>query len=363
MAKKKRRIPAKARQARIIEESDDIDDYFPESYSITTYGADMPVDGLVKRVGNNVIDIPTFQRGYVWTQPQASQFVESLLLGLPVPSIFLWKEAEHKFLVVDGQQRLLTLKYFFDGIFSDTGREFQLRGVQPRLDGLTFKSLSPPERARLENALIHAIFFKQDLPSDDGNSSMFHVFHRLNSGGTLLEPQEIRAAIFNGALSELLRTLNSNEKWQEMFGVTTTSLRDQELILRFFALLYRENYAAPMKRFLNDFMAKNRDLQLLSKTEMKRAFEGSIRVLHEAVGPDAFRPERAFNAAVFDAVMVGLARRVVKGAIGDVGVVKQRHSRLLKNSKFIEATSRATARPENVRTRLDLATDAFADVK
>src|SRR5262249_8906843 len=89
----------------------------PFKYSITSYGTDYPVDGLVKRVGSGDIIIPTFQRGYVWSLREASRFVESLLLGLPVPSIFLSKEPEsQKLLVIDGQQRLRTLAYFYEGM-------------------------------------------------------------------------------------------------------------------------------------------------------------------------------------------------------------------------------------------------------
>lgn len=90
----------------------------PIRYTITSYGADYPVDGLVKRLADESILVPKFQRGYVWSANQASRFVESLLLGLPVPGIFLSKEKEsQKLLVIDGQQRLRTLQYFYEGSF------------------------------------------------------------------------------------------------------------------------------------------------------------------------------------------------------------------------------------------------------
>ena len=87
----------------------------------SSYGADYPVDGLVKRINAEDIYIPEFQRGYVWSLNQASRFIESLLLGLPVPGIFVAKDEEtKKLLVIDGQQRLKSLQFFYNGMFRPT---------------------------------------------------------------------------------------------------------------------------------------------------------------------------------------------------------------------------------------------------
>lgn len=97
-------------------------------YAITSYGADMPVDSIVRRLERGDIFVPSFQRNYVWSQKQASRFLESLLLGLPVPGIFLFKEPHNrKLMVVDGQQRLATLERFYAGLFN--GKKFVLTGV------------------------------------------------------------------------------------------------------------------------------------------------------------------------------------------------------------------------------------------
>jgi uncharacterized protein with ParB-like and HNH nuclease domain len=97
----------------------------PFRYAITSYGADYPVDSLVQRLDRDVIFVPEFQRKFVWTLKQASRFIESLLLGLPVPGVFFAKEADSgKLLIIDGQQRLRTLQYFYNGVFK--GKEFAL---------------------------------------------------------------------------------------------------------------------------------------------------------------------------------------------------------------------------------------------
>lgn len=119
----------------VIDEADAIDEEIPYKYAITSYGADYPVESIVNKLEKENIFIPFFQRGYVWTHVEASRFIESLLLGLPVPGVFLSKDEEtQKLLVIDGQQRLRTLQYFYDGIFrqgSSKDKAFKLKNVQP----------------------------------------------------------------------------------------------------------------------------------------------------------------------------------------------------------------------------------------
>ncbi|HSE57197.1 MAG TPA: DUF262 domain-containing protein, partial [Nitrospiraceae bacterium] len=134
---------AREAEAKVIDNlGDDSDELLPFKYSITSYGADYPVDSLIKRIADGSIYVPSFQRGYVWKVKQASRFIESLLLGLPVPGIFLSKEqGTQKLLVIDGQQRLRTLQYFYEGIFEPGGKKFSLRGVQSKYNGSTYRLL------------------------------------------------------------------------------------------------------------------------------------------------------------------------------------------------------------------------------
>lgn len=107
-----------AEDANSIDDANDDDTVVPERYDITSFGADYDVEGLVRRLQRGDIFIPSFQRNYVWNQSLASRFIESLLLGLPIPGIFLARETEsNKLIVIDGQQRLRTLQFFYDGFF------------------------------------------------------------------------------------------------------------------------------------------------------------------------------------------------------------------------------------------------------
>jgi len=331
-------------------------------YSISSYGADYPIDGLVRRIGDGSIYVPDFQRAYVWTWAQASRFVESLLLGLPVPGIFLARDEDtQKLIVIDGQQRLRTLQYFYEGIFSNTGREFKLRNVQRQLVGVTYKSLSDEDRRRLDDSILHATIVRQDEPSED-SSSIHHIFERLNTGGTQLSLQEIRTAMSYGEFSGLLQQLNQLSSWRSIYGQVSPRMRDQELILRFLALYFEsDRYERPMKDFLNLLMKRNRHLSIYAAEQLTTVFTSAIKLIAEAIGPRAFKPRRAFVAAAYDAVMVGVARRLQSGPLSDSTEFKERFLVLQKTEKFNKASTTETSDPANIDMRISLATEAFAN--
>ncbi len=331
-------------------------------YTITSYGADYPVDGLVKRIGDGSIVIPKFQRGYVWSIKQASRFIESLLLGLPVPGIFLSREKDtQKLLVIDGQQRLRTLHYFYEGVFAPTDKGFSLQKVQKGFAGATYKTLSDEDRRRLDDSILHATIVHQEVPTED-DSSIYQIFERLNTGGVRLSPQEIRTCIYHGELADLLGKLNDVPSWRAIYGPISRRMRDQEMILRFVALYFGGQYQQFMAEFVNKYMGSNRGLTRQSASEITDVFELTINVMNDALGKAAFRPKGPFNAAVFDAVMVGLARRLSHGKVADPAQVRHRYENLLKADPFVAATETGTAHQESVDRRLNLATDAFADL-
>lgn len=364
---------AKAQEEELVDDLDELNEVLPTAYSITSYGADYPVDGLVKRLSQADIVVPLFslepepgqstvgfQRQFVWTKPQADRFVESLLLGLPVPGIFLVKEPNGKHLVLDGQQRLRTLEAFYSMLFQ--GKEFKLEHVQEKWRGKSYKTLDADDRRRLDDSIIHATIVRQDEPTDD-QSSIYLIFERLNSGGTFLQPQEIRVALYHGLLASVLSRLNANEHWRALYGAKSARLKDLELILRFFALhFYSDSYRRPMKDFLNRYMATNRSLAKHSDPEISSIFERTVKTIHEQIGARAFRLKTAVNAAVLDSIMVGVAARLTSGGVTDPRALKSAYDKLLADKDYLQATGRATADEESVRTRLGLARAAFAKV-
>ena len=356
---------------------DDLDDTLevtPYVYSITAYGADYPVDSLVKRIDSGDIVVPRFswdpdagsdivgfQREYVWPRPKSDRFIESLLLGLPVPGVFLVREPSGRLLVLDGHQRLYTLKSFYDGLIH--GREYRLNGVEGRFQDKRYRDLDVEDRRRLDDSIIHATVIRQDEPTED-QSSVYMIFERLNTGGVNLQPQEIRVALYHGKLVSVLRTLNDHAAWRRLFGKRSRRLKDMEMILRFFAFhFHAAAYRRPMKDFLNRYMASNKDLDRQCEDALVQIFSDTVTVLDETVGARAFRPVRAVNAAVVDSVMTGLAHRIKGGPISTLSQVTQEYDRLMNNNTYRGAIETGTSDESNVDTRLELATSAFTNVK
>jgi hypothetical protein len=378
MAKKKKEL-ALSESAETIELEEEIDDLdeaeevIPFTYSITAYGADYPVDSLVKRIEAKDIIVPVFswkkpvdteilgfQRDYVWPRSKADRFIESLLLGLPVPGIFLVKEPSGLLLVLDGHQRLHTLHSFYQGVIA--GEEYRLAHVQQRYEGCRYKDLDIEDRRRIDDAIIHATVIRQDQPSED-QSSIYVIFERLNTGGVNLQPQEIRVALYHGELVSVLKRLNDNPAWRKLYGTRSRRLKDMELILRFFAFFfYAEKYESPMKGSLNRYMATNRNLQKQSEQRMTQLFETTVKVIADGIGPKAFRPKRAVNAAVVDSLMTGIAKRISGKStpIKNISELNRRFENLMADSSYISSVETGTSQEANVSNRLTKAEAAFA---
>ena len=331
-------------------------------YSISSYGADMLVDGIVGRLKREDIFIPSFQRKFVWSHVQASRFIESLLIGLPVPGIFMFKDPDsRKLMVVDGQQRLRTLQCFHDGILR--GREFSLIGVSEEFSGKTYRNLTDEDRRDLDDSVLHATIFQQDQP-DNNRSSIYSIFERLNTGGIPLQPQEIRACVYRGKLNELLSKLADNPHWKEVYGPASIRKKDEEIILRFFALYHSlEEYERPMKKFLNDFMGEHRNLDDGLSGRFRSRFEGTIATVAEVLGPEALRPERNLNVSVADAVLVGLAHHLEAGPIRDRDALRAAHGRLLEELRKEGLYTSGTTSKERVERRIELARAVYGRVE
>ena len=333
-----------------------------KQYTISGYGADFDVEGLVRRLDRGDIEIPEFQRTFVWNQKRASRFVESLLIGLPVPGIFLYRDRGSQTLrVIDGQQRLLSLQSFYNGKFPGSNREFRLTGLKSRFDGYACADLPAQDRRRLNDSIIHASIIQQEAPDDDG-SSQYSIFERLNTTSTPLSPQEIRSAIHGGHLNDLILELNEFDAWRTLFGNKSKRKRDEELILRFIALYFGfDEYKPPMKSFLNKFMSDHAEMEDCDITEMRMVFHRTAKVVLEKLDAKAFKPRRPLNAAVQDSIMIGIARRLERGPINSD--IKPEYENLMQNKEFGELIYSQTSHLENVHRRVQLATDAFASVE
>jgi len=193
---------------------------------------------------------------------------------------------------------------------------------------------------------------------------VYQVFERLNTSGANLTPHEIRVALYSGEFVRLLRDLNGNEHWRELYGPPSNRLKDQELILRFAAFrLDSENYKRPLKRFLNDFVKAHRSCQGVDVTALSQMFADVCSVIAKYVGRRAFRATGQVNAALVDAVMFGLAKRLDQGPITSPEDISGAFEQLVKEADFLTAIGRATADEDRVARRLSMGTAAFSAVR
>jgi uncharacterized protein with ParB-like and HNH nuclease domain len=329
-------------------------------YEVLTYPADYTLEGLVSKLDKGQIKIPHFQRRFVWSIAQASKLIESFLLGLPVPAIFLYSDKDEILNVIDGQQRLLSIYYFLTGYFGEEQKgkrlTFKLLGLKennPYFEA-TYSSLRLSNFAafnKLNNSVLRAFIVKQIQPKD--NTSIYHIFERLNTGGTQLQGQEIRNCIYYGKFNDLIVQLNKSESWRKIFGSQSLNKhkRDEELILRFFALYTEyDSYCKPMKDFLSNFMANNRNPSDKIIMQWEDIFKRTSAVTLEILGEKPFILTRGLNVAIFDTVFTLLAKN-----INDVnkGTLMKKYQTLLKEDGFIKAVTSGTTDEISIKNRFN----------
>jgi len=255
-----------------------------KDYDISAVPSDFNMLTLFNFIKSGNIKIPKFQRNYVWDIRKASRLIESILLGLPIPQVFLFDKGDNSLLVVDGQQRLMTIYFFMigkfpkrdsRGILRETAieqgffneaqlndkklfSEFRLK-FDSESEANQFEGINVFELGRLEKSFnlktIRSIVVKQIRPTGDEDSSIFELFNRLNTGGVNLLPQEIRLSLYNSKFLEMIIDFNKSDSWRKIVGREPDQrMRDVELILRMFAMLESgDHYLPTMAKFLNSY--------------------------------------------------------------------------------------------------------------
>jgi hypothetical protein len=290
------------------------------------------INGLIK--GKEVINLrPEYQRRLRWPKKKKSKLIESLLLNIPIPPIFLYESDLARYEVMDGQQRLNAIHEFLENNFALTGLD-ELNF----LNGKRYKQLPPKLRRGLDRASISAIVLLQETKSDQSDPFIVrrYVFERLNTGGEELNPQEIRNSIFRGEFNELIVTLARNGIFCRVFGIpeyTETdeneyyenparqennlyrTMSDCQIILRFFALLDDEHIRGSMRNILDNCMKRHQKVTPEALSAYKSDFISLIGACNSIFdGKPFFLPpdekgKQRISIALFDACMVALYRR------------------------------------------------------
>ena len=351
---------------RVEIETDDGDDQVtPLDYDILVSPVDYPLEELHQKMSAQEVVMPSFQRQYVWDLPRASRLIESFIMDLPVPPVFVSEQRDRKLVVIDGRQRLETIRRYFDEEFreAENGRgaqRFRLAGVNPegRLSNKAFSDLSPVDQRRLRNTVLRVVIMRQ-LDPDKNPAVIHHIFERLNTGGIQLKDQEVRNCIYAGGLNDLLNDLNQIDEWRRFLGMPHCDKRqkDVELILRYMALYHNlAGYKKPMKDFLSAYMHDHRDTTADFVYKERERFTRTCALLLDRLGDHPLRQHGRINPSVFDSLFVTIAGNPEACDGGDLA---DRVRRLRSNREFIDSTTHATTDPLAVSKRMNLARDAL----
>jgi hypothetical protein len=345
-------------------------------YDILSYPADFTLEGLVGKWNKDDIAIPRLQRRFIWSQGRASKLVESFLMGLPVPPVFFYQErGTNKLLVVDGQQRLRSIVYFFSGKFGDKDSKegevpfalVDLDEKSPYLEA-TYQGLKDNDEEafnKLNNSVLRSFVVKQIDPQDD--TSIFQIFERLNTGGVVLQGQEIRNCIYDSPFNDSLNELNHYAPWRKIFGSKAEDKRkrDVELILRFLALFHMgDKYHKPMKQFMNIFMKDNRKSTTTAITGYEKLFKETCDAVLSSLGEKPFHIHTGLNAAVYDSTFVAFAGHIKKfsakyRSARSRGNIRARFQQLIVTPDYGAVVSYGTTDDVSITKRVKLANKAL----
>lgn len=333
-----------------------------EERNLITQAYDKSVSDLVAMMRNgDIILNPDYQRNYIWDNKRASLLIESLLLNVPIPVIYVFEDEESHWVVVDGLQRLYTLKRFFDNELKLIGLE-----VLQELNKFQFSTLYPKAVRILKNGIIRVVTILRESHPE----IKYDIFQRLNRGAIRLNEQELRNCVFRGDFNNLLKELRENKVFLECLDFKKPHKRfyDAEFILRYFALSENYNagvrkvkgYSGKMKTFLNNFMNEKRAIDPRELEQLKQKFTETIEKVHFVFGKRAFRrmstkgyTETRINRALMDVIMVGFERITLDS-------VKKKKQSILKlyrelperDNNFYDAISLGTSDTKKVEYRL-----------
>ncbi|HEX8472603.1 MAG TPA: DUF262 domain-containing protein [Pyrinomonadaceae bacterium] len=324
---------------------------------------DYNLSTLADLVSNRTIDTsPRFQRRFRWDQKRQSTLIESFLMNVPVPPIFLNEDEYGKYSVIDGKQRLTAITDFLAGRLELSGLE-----IYKELNGKTFSDLPPKLQSvmRTRPTLRATIILRQSDPD-----IKYEVFHRLNTGGVKLNPQEIRNSAFPGPFNDLLWELSDSKHFHQLLGIKNRrksvlykEMRDIEFVLRYFTFKeHWQDFTGSMKRLMDRYMDNNKDIPLHQVNELKDDFRHTLELVDEAFGQYAFKrwqPEKGqwrsvVLAALYDAQMIGVREFKLNQLMGKQDQITEGLKSLFQNEEFRKSIDAATNTVVNFRTRVEM---------
>src|SRR5690606_3297371 len=355
-------------------------------YDLTSTPNDFNILTINSFLDSGAIIIPGFQRNYVWDIKRASKLIESIILGLPVPQIFLYEESRNKFLVIDGQQRLMTIYYFIKQRFPRKEKRTELRKIYIENDSIPDEKLhndeyfsnfrlSLPKKSNGQDNIFNKLSYKslgdyktqfdlrplrniivrQNYPTDD-SSSVYEIFNRLNSGGMNLRPQEIRGSLYHSDFMTFVNNLNLNENWRKVIKSPNPDLhmKDVELLFRCLSFMINgENYTPSLAKFLNNFAQEAKSFNS-NKINNVRILSNNLIEKLSSYNSDIYFNDKTgrINTLLLESIFYFIGRKYFdQSQFEDLSINIENIERLKTDSEFLESISEGTTNTEKVKIR------------
>jgi len=341
------------------DESEDIHEIYPVTVKVTR---DVYSIYELKRKyeeKKTVILDPEFQRHQVWKTKQKSELIESILMGIPLPLIYLAEDKIGNLQVIDGRQRLTALFEYLNNDF-----KLQSLSIMEHLKGKQFKDLEPAEQSKLEDYQLIVYVIKPQTP----DRIKFDIFDRVNRGGTQLNKQEMRNALYQGKSTKLLKKLSKMDEFLNATGraINGNRMKDRYLILRFIAfymwkhnMLFYSKKKVEYKSDIDDFLSKTMEaINNLNDKEIKNIeniFRKSMSNAFDILGEDGFRipstdRKRPINMALFETFGYLMSHDDV---LLDKKFTKEVLFDMFEDEKFVESLTERVDSSRSVNTRFE----------
>lgn len=353
-------------------QEDDTEEQFefpPPERRIFTQPYDLSLQTLLEQWDTGSLELPEIQREYVWDNGRASRLIESFILNIPVPPVYFAERQDAVLEIIDGHQRVKSVVRFMKNEFALTGLRVLSEYMRCR-----FHQLPKREQRFLKTRSIRAIVI-----SHDSHPNMkFEVFERLNTGGIVLNAQELRNSLYRGTFNRRLKALANDPAFRTCIGTKKPRRRmvDEELILRWFAMHDElAEYRPPLKRFLNEYMDEHKDADQDWLAPREQAFRHTMRRIDRLLGGQAFRLidadgnplkdsegkplPRGVNRALFDAQALAFSWAVTPIGEEPRKSILQSIADVLTRDEFQDAVRRATGDRARLRLRIGLMVEAL----
>lgn len=311
-----------------------------------------------------LITDPEFQRNLVWTSGQKSKFIESILLNIPLPPLYINQTQNGKYIIVDGLQRTSTIADFLDGKFILGDLK-----VLSELSGCRFGDLPQYLQTKIEDKQLLIYLIKPSVPLP----MIYDIFERINTGGTQLTRQEVRNCIFLGPATRLLKELAEQTYFRRAIdrGISPKRMKDREAILRYLAfkiLGYEPAYKDDMDAFLEQALKIIQEMSDKDIVLLKEDFERVMRLTYQFFGDWNFRLPTAssrgrINIALLEATGYFFSTQSDEFLQQHKQQIITNYERLLQTPEFIDAVRFSTGDTRRVRNRFRLAQEILGDVK